>query len=266
MIGRQVDIEELTDYMKGLAPKRKIDRVIIHHFWKPKAADWKGKATLDAVYDYHARVQGWDDIGYHVVVGPDDSVWLGRPMEQTGAHTIGQNERSVGIAYAADFDSEEPKENGYDTGVRVCAAVLKRFGLDENDVYFHHVDPETPRVIQSLRQSGLLTALLSNSDSEVVSPFGQSPLCDVFDDIVFSHEVGLAKPDPAIFQLSCDRLGLKPSECLFVGDGANREFDGARAVGMKTALVMRYANPERRDEWGRVCDFVIEDLSGLPSR
>lgn len=40
------------------------------------------------------------------------------------------------------------------------------------------------------------------------------------------------KPDPAIYLLACRRLGVAPEDCVFVGDGGDRELEGAAAVGM----------------------------------
>jgi len=53
----------------------------------------------------------------------------------------------------------------------------------------------------------------------------------MFDAIVYSHEVGLLKPDPAIYTIACDRLGVEPRDVLFVDD-LRANCDGARAAGM----------------------------------
>ena len=55
---------------------------------------------------------------------------------------------------------------------------------------------------------------------------------------VFSSSVGLSKPDPRIYELACEQLGVDPADCLFVGDGANDELPGAERAGM-TALQLR---------------------------
>jgi putative hydrolase of the HAD superfamily len=55
---------------------------------------------------------------------------------------------------------------------------------------------------------------------------------------VFSSEVGLRKPDPAIYLFACERLGVEPSDCLYCGDGAYRELTGATELGM-TAVEIR---------------------------
>lgn len=65
--------------------------------------------------------------------------------------------------------------------------------------------------VVTARRHGLLTALLSNADSLDV-PDG------LFDTIVLSGEVGVAKPDRRIFELAAECLGLQPDECVFVDD------------------------------------------------
>lgn len=57
----------------------------------------------------------------------------------------------------------------------------------------------------------------------------------LFDEIVLSFQVGLAKPDPQIFALSAERLGLRPDECIFVDD-LSKYLAGAEQTGMKTIL------------------------------
>jgi putative hydrolase of the HAD superfamily len=58
---------------------------------------------------------------------------------------------------------------------------------------------------------------------------------DLVDDIIYSHEVGLAKPDRRIYALTCERLGLQPEEFIFVDDVAGH-IEGARAFGIHSIL------------------------------
>jgi putative hydrolase of the HAD superfamily len=68
----------------------------------------------------------------------------------------------------------------------------------------------------------------------------------LFDAEVFSCSVGLRKPDPRIYLLACDQLGVEPQETMFVGDGANDELAGAERVGI-TAVLLERAGEEQ--EW-----------------
>ncbi|MFI6601648.1 HAD family hydrolase [Nonomuraea sp. NPDC050536] len=55
---------------------------------------------------------------------------------------------------------------------------------------------------------------------------------DLVDHIVYSHEVGVAKPDPRIYHLACERLAVRPEEAIFLDD-VEAFVEGARAVGMR---------------------------------
>jgi putative hydrolase of the HAD superfamily len=55
------------------------------------------------------------------------------------------------------------------------------------------------------------------------------------DPIIYSHEVGIAKPDPRIYELTCERMGVQPTEMVFLDD-AERCITGAQAVGIHGVL------------------------------
>ena len=83
-------------------------------------------------------------------------------------------------------------------------------------------------VVRRVRQAGLKTALLSNSWGMDYPREGWDELFDV---TVISGEVGMRKPDPEIYLLCAERLGVAPSACVFVDDLAPN-VRGAVAVGM----------------------------------
>ncbi|MDQ1490251.1 MAG: soluble epoxide hydrolase / lipid-phosphate phosphatase, partial [Actinomycetota bacterium] len=59
---------------------------------------------------------------------------------------------------------------------------------------------------------------------------------DLFDLIVDSCDVGLRKPDPAIFRLTCERLGVTPGAAVFLDD-TRRHVETARSIGLHAILV-----------------------------
>ncbi|QBX56577.1 HAD family hydrolase [Nocardioides seonyuensis] len=63
-----------------------------------------------------------------------------------------------------------------------------------------------------------LTAILSNSAPGAREAERCHGFEDITDDIVYSHEVGLSKPDPEVFSLAAERLGVSPHEVLFLDD------------------------------------------------
>ena len=75
-------------------------------------------------------------------------------------------------------------------------------------------------------------SVLSNADMSLRGRLERDGVHALFDDVVVSAEVGMAKPDPAIFRLAVDRLGLTPTECVFVDDW-EQNVEAAREVGMR---------------------------------
>lgn len=84
-----------------------------------------------------------------------------------------------------------------------------------------------------LRQRGLKTAIISNGHTVVQSAKIEiTGLRDAVHLVVISGDVGLQKPDPRIFQLAAERLGVAPARCIFVGDNPEADVMGAEASGM----------------------------------
>lgn len=96
---------------------------------------------------------------------------------------------------------------------------------------------EAVPTLLELRKRGLLTALLTNCDSEVPGAWSRSPLVGLMDVEIFSCRAGLMKPDMRVYRLVAERLGVETSDCLFVGDGASDELAGAAAAGMRPVLL-----------------------------
>ncbi|WP_018682328.1 HAD family hydrolase [Actinokineospora enzanensis] len=80
-----------------------------------------------------------------------------------------------------------------------------------------------PELVARVRSTGVRTALLSNADR---APRG---LPDVFDAVVVSGEVGVAKPDPEIFRQAAALLGVPQERCVFVDDVADYVRGAVRA-------------------------------------
>jgi epoxide hydrolase-like predicted phosphatase len=88
-------------------------------------------------------------------------------------------------------------------------------------------------------EAGLCTGLISNSWGAGLS-YDMSLLDELFEAVVISGDVGMHKPDPAIYMLGAERLGLRPEECVFVDD-LRENCQGAEEVGM-TAVLHRGAD------------------------
>ena len=88
--------------------------------------------------------------------------------------------------------------------------------------------------VRAARRAGARTALLSNSWGDGLA-YDPALLQELFDAWVISSEVGLRKPDPAIYELAAERLGLAAAACVFVDDLPGN-LKPARALGMATVL------------------------------
>lgn len=93
-----------------------------------------------------------------------------------------------------------------------------------------HLIEDNIALIRRLRPA-YRTQILSNADDSLREKLRSIEVHDLFDDIVVSAEVRIAKPDPAIYRLAAERLGLEPEECVFVDD-LLPNVEAARSVGM----------------------------------
>ncbi|MER6754976.1 HAD-IA family hydrolase [Micromonospora echinofusca] len=123
------------------------------------------------------------------------------------------------------------------------------------------VSTATLDVLDALRGDGHPLALISNATSDTSEAWPQSPLAQRFDVAVFSCDVGLAKPDPAIYGLAAKCLGVRPAECVFVGDGADGELAGAAAVGMTVFRTTEHNDTD--PDWGGPAFATLGDLPAL---
>lgn len=88
---------------------------------------------------------------------------------------------------------------------------------------------------KELRNNSIKTAILSNTVEPMSRIAREAGIYDGFDPIVLSDEVGLVKPNPAIYNMMLEKLELSPEECIFVDDLV-KNLEPAAALGMATLL------------------------------
>ncbi len=120
-----------------------------------------------------------------------------------------------------------------DAGTKVDAFTIER--LQDLDVdMWDTLEQPLLEWVQTLQSNGFKTALLSNSDLRFVAHLRKNrPWLRFFDVCVFSAEVRLIKPDPAIFRYTLDKLGLEPSAVLFIDDRFSN-VSVARSLGIES--------------------------------
>ncbi len=133
--------------------------------------------------------------------------------------------------------TEEEVVRAVATELRLDDADLDRFFRGVWDEYLGTANGELIEWFGALRpryRTGIVSNSFVGARERERERYGFEDLTDV---LVYSHEVGVAKPDPAIYRMICDRLGVAPEEVVFVDD-REEAAEGARAVGM-AAVVFR---------------------------
>lgn len=83
-----------------------------------------------------------------------------------------------------------------------------------------------------------------------------SGLLPCFDIVVVAAEVGIYKPDPAIFHLVLDKLQIQPQQAIFIGDSIKHDIEGAHAAGMRTILI-------NNSYYTDTADYIVSNLQDL---
>jgi beta-phosphoglucomutase len=93
--------------------------------------------------------------------------------------------------------------------------------------------------LERLQALGMPLGVLSNFGMHLYDLLQRLDLLRFFDFVIVSAEVGLAKPDPRIFDLVMDRAGRPPARLLYVGDHVGDDIEGARGAGLDAVLIDR---------------------------
>lgn len=99
--------------------------------------------------------------------------------------------------------------------------------------------PDVVACLRGLKERGLALAVVSNWDAGLETLLRGLQLLPYFDEVVSSAAVGYRKPNPVIFDLTCEKLGVDPSRAVHVGDRSDADGDGASAAGVRPIIVDR---------------------------
>lgn len=154
-----------------------------------------------------------------------DRAWKGHP-----------DERFKGVFNSTEGYLEHicQELGSHPTGAQIKCAAEIRFACSVESL---KPRADAVRVISTLKSRRHKLGLISDCSSEVPTLWTQTPFAPLFDVAIFSCVVGMRKPDPRIYLLATERLGVKPQECLHVGDGSSQELTGAARVGMTPVLI-----------------------------
>lgn len=123
----------------------------------------------------------------------------------------------------------------------------------------YRVFEEVIAVMRRLAGAGIQRAVISNADEDVTEFCKRLAFADEMDLIVTSATEGWEKPDVRVYQVTLERLGVRPEEAIHVGDQPRSDVVGALNTGMRAALLDRYG---RHDRAGHRVP-VVESLDAL---
>lgn len=120
----------------------------------------------------------------------------------------------------------------WDWGNAPDATVLANH-YDYNFGDFNVIFENSIPLLKELKARGYLTGVITNGPSVLqnhkMDTSGLRPYCDI---VVVSGDEGVHKPDPRLFEITAERLGVKPQECVYVGDHPVNDIQGALSAGM----------------------------------
>lgn len=121
---------------------------------------------------------------------------------------------------------------------------------------FHSYRPDIIDMLQALKERGIKIALITNCYFEERDAIIHSELFKYFDVALMSCEVGIIKPDRAIFDRCLQELELNAAECLYVGDGGSHELEAASAIGMTACQATWYLKGDKRHPIRRFSEYL----------
>ena len=101
-----------------------------------------------------------------------------------------------------------------------------------------------------------MVATISNLAAPYKKPVQALGIEKYFDVIVFSCDVGVAKPAPSIFQLALEQLGSSPAETIMVGDSYKSDVEGSSKIGVRGIQLVRNGAQNRPNEISELCRIM----------
>lgn len=139
---RRIALADFERLLEEWQPRRRITQFHLHCTDRPRRADFRGQATIEAMRAYHMG-KGWSDIAQHLTVDPAGGLWTGRSWDVAPASALGHNGTAKAgpfmIEVIGNFDKGlDPFEGTQRQAVLgVIAALLRKAGLDETALFFH---------------------------------------------------------------------------------------------------------------------------------
>jgi len=181
------------------------------------------------------------------------SIWRTKQLEYTWLRSL--------MKKHADF--WQVTQDALDYALDVFNIMDKHLRNDLINAYLElECYPEVPDTLVKLKDSGRQIAILSNGSPAMLEAVVKSSgLEDLVQTILSVEMVGIFKPDPTVYQLAVDRLGVTAAEIVFMSANA-WDAVGATAFGLRVAWINRFA--QRPERLPFQPDIEIKTLAELP--
>jgi 2-haloacid dehalogenase len=214
-----------------------------------KACVFDAYGTL---FDVHSAVGKYDErLGD--VADQISSIWRTKQLEYTWLRSL--------MKKHADF--WQVTQDALDFALDVFNITDKQLRNDLIDAYLElKCYPEVPDTLVKLKDSGRQIAILSNGSPAMLEAVVKSSgLEELVQRILSVEMVGIFKPDPTVYQLAVDQLGVTAAEIVFMSANA-WDAVGATAFGLRVAWINRFA--QRPERLPFQPDIEIKTLAELP--
>ena len=203
-----------------------------------------------------AVAQRWPEVDASVLFMANQGVWSTYWPEVEQKWTLGELD---GATISREAWHRALAQCGY---LHKEAATFATHQLDHERSRFFCLYEDVVDALQAL-EARFPLALITNGASDTQrSSLQQFGLEARFNPLVVSAEVGLMKPDVAIFEVVADKLGMESADILHVGDSLRLDVAGAKASGMVAVWLNREHRARR--EVDPEPDFELQSLKALP--
>lgn len=137
---QEYELDEIKNYIQNLLPiKRKINFLHIHHTAEPNKNNYKGRQTIVDIFNYHTKVRGWGDIGYHYIISPSGTIWACRDLKRDPVSIANYNYAALALALIGNFETELLEKAQRQTMIELTSFLLKTFRLEiPGAIIFHN--------------------------------------------------------------------------------------------------------------------------------
>lgn len=158
-----------------------------------------------------------------------------------------------------EFISNKYNLNLHEEKIKIAVEIKRNFAKESLKLYRENLF----ETLEYLKNRGYKIALISDCSPDISEVWNGFKYSKFFDEVIFSCEAKLKKPNEKIYNLALEKLGEKAEDCYYVGDGGSFELTGAKRVGMYPILI-KSLEDEKKDVYKKYLDnFDGDRIYGL---